>query len=91
MGGASRVRPRGGQTQHGTGDSPLQAYGASEPVPGDGRLPRHVGILQQEEMLERPQQCLQPCIAQHRPASPQHHPSIIQYCPNQEHRQISPS
>lgn len=21
----------------------------------------------------------------------QHHPSIIQYCPNQEHRQISPS
>lgn len=67
-GGDSFLRTaQGAWTQHRAGGSPLQPHCASQPVPSNGWLRCHIGVLQQEEGSERSEQC------QHPHAWPQHH------------------
>lgn len=67
-GGDSFLRTaQGAWTQHRAGGSPLQPHCASQPVPNNGWLRCHIGVLQQEEGSERSEQC------QHPHAWPQHH------------------
>lgn len=80
--GGERGGSSPGTSWHRAGDSPLQLHSAPQPVPGDNRLPRHVGVLRQEEMLGKAGQGLPPSNTQCRPASPSITPASPRIAPD---------